>query len=334
MQNPSPLELANTVLIQELLTPEETELLRKEFPLFKFITPANQNELEEKLPPLADVVVLYSNTLSTAHLRCMSQLRWIHCPTPHLSDLPLNILSEMSQITITRTQCENLSQIQEYVIGALLALAKQLFHWAKGVGTLRNPWETPPPQAPWNLRERTFLQIGLGKAGTQIAAGAEALGMKVWGCDLRGSFHPHCQRVYPMTALHSLLPAVDVVSLCMPRSRHYAGCFGEEELALLRDDRIIIVVGSGNVIDEKALASHASRFRGVVLDVFSHSPLPRTSPLWEQPTVLITPEVSTHPESNERLAFHSFRHNLRHFIHRNVLEMENVVERPFQELFI
>src|SRR5690606_11202577 len=70
-----------------------------------------------------------------------------------------------------------------------------------------------------------------------------------------------------------------------------------------RGDAVVINVGRGDVIDERALteALAANRIRGAALDVFDQEPLPRESPLWTLANVLVLPHVSaTTPRFWER----------------------------------
>lgn len=310
---------------------EELAQLRTEFPQYQFICPAATVDIEAKIPNLSNITILFSRQLDADQLEQMPRLRWIHCPDPQLSELPLDALNEATQVVVTNTRGENLQQVREYVLAGVMAWAKQLFFWSEEMGQERQLWNRCPAGQPWLLNEKTFLQVGLGMVGSAITQGAHGLGMRVWGCDQRGSFHPHCDQVYPWKDLHSLLPAADVISICLPRGRQYEGVFGEREFSLLKDDSVLVSVCSGSALDEGALVAAAPRLRGLVLDTFSSSPLRKTSPLWRLPNALLTPEVSESPERDQREAYRSFRLNLRQFMHRNILDMQNVVERPFED---
>ena len=324
----------NTALLQELLTPEELGKLRQEFPQFRFMAPAMTVDLEASAPSFEEIVIFFGCKLSPSELEKMPQLRWIHCPNPQLGDLPLAELNEASQILVTHTKGENLFQMREYVMAATLACAKQLFYWQSARDAKEDIWDLSPPFPALTLQERRFLQIGLGRAGTAISEGAKGLGMRVWGCDRHATFHPHCKKVYTFRDLNTLLPSADVVSICMPRGQIAKSRLGEAELSLIKDGAILIVLGAGGTVDEAALVNVAPRLRGVIMDAFTETPLDDSSPLWDLPNVVISPGVATHPRSVARLAYRTFRHNLRQFIHRNVLDMWNVVERPFEEALL
>ena len=65
-------------------------------------------------------------------------------------------------------------------------------------------------------------------------------------------------------------------------------------LGLLRPGAWIVNVSRGPIIDESSLidALRDRRIGGAWLDVFETEPLPRASPLWDLPNVVVTPHVS------------------------------------------
>ena len=86
-------------------------------------------------------------------------------------------------------------------------------------------------------------------------------------------------------------------------------------------------LGRGALVDEAALidALRSRQLDGAALDVFEEEPLPRTSPFWDMPEVILTPHTSgLGPRYWER-AMAQFTANLRHFIAGEPLE--NVVDK-------
>ena len=69
---------------------------------------------------------------------------------------------------------------------------------------------------------------------------------------------------------------------------------GAAELDALPKGAIVVNVARGALLDEEALAVRVrgAQLRGAVLDVFSKEPLPAESPLWDLPSVIMTPHVS------------------------------------------
>ena len=60
----------------------------------------------------------------------------------------------------------------------------------------------------------------------------------------------------------------------------------------------LINVGRGGLVDEPALgrALKKGRLAGAILDVFATEPLPKSSPLWDTPNLMVVPHVSSDDE--------------------------------------
>ena len=95
-------------------------------------------------------------------------------------------------------------------------------------------------------------------------------------------------------ALHRILPRSDFLVVAVPQTDATTAMIGARELAMLPPGAVVLNVARGGVIDEDALvgALRGGRLRGAGLDVFSHEPLPGSSPLWVLPNVLVLPHVS------------------------------------------
>ena len=65
-------------------------------------------------------------------------------------------------------------------------------------------------------------------------------------------------------------------------------------LALLPAHAWLVNVGRGSTVDEAAVlaALRAGRLAGAALDVFATEPLPADSPLWDEPSVIISPHAA------------------------------------------
>ena len=165
------------------------------------------------------------------------------------------------------------------------------------------------------------------RSGKEICEGKN-LGLKVTGIDQTRTFHPQCHTTYAMSDLPKILPQADIVCLTLPLTKNYYNWFTRKELDLMKDDSILIVAGSGETVNEDDLyaISQSGKLRGVMIDAFYQMPIPPTSPLWKIENIIITPEVSPRPKSEEKVSFQLFRHNLRQYLSGNYADMRNVIE--------
>lgn len=128
------------------------------------------------------------------------------------------------------------------------------------------------------LSGKTMGIIGMGNIGSRVARVAEAFGMKVRYFSTSGT--SHCKD-YPSLPLDELLETSDIVSIHAPYNERTAGLIGAGQLRLMKPSAILVNMGRGGIVDEKALAEavDAGTIAGAALDVFVTEPLPHDSPL-------------------------------------------------------
>jgi len=204
-------------------------------------------------------------------------LRWVHTASAGVDRLTFPGLLE-SDVTLTNSRGVFDRPMAEYVLGLVLAMAKDL------PGTLaaqmRREWhhrETEP------IAGRRAVIVGGGPIGRAIAGLLGAVGMDV-GLVGRREF----------AELPRLLPAADWLVLAAPLTDATRGMLDATALALLPPSARVINVGRGALVVEPDLvdALQAGKLAGAALDVFAREPLPADSPLWTQPGVIVSPHMS------------------------------------------
>jgi phosphoglycerate dehydrogenase-like enzyme len=142
-----------------------------------------------------------------------------------------------------------------------------------------------------------MIILGMGRIAQDIARKAKAFDMEVT-CVTRASIPavPEIDRVVPREKVDEVLPRADVVMVAMPLDASTRGFLSAERIALLPERAILVNISRGKVVDEAALARALadSRIKGAGLDALADEPLPATSPLWDLPSVLLTPHVGGH----------------------------------------
>ena len=113
--------------------------------------------------------------------------------------------------------------------------------------------------------------IGMGAIGRAVAECASAFGAQVSYSSVSGALR---EEKYPNIPLEKLLSDSDIISIHAPLNEKTQGLIGERELALMKNTAVIVNVGRGAVIDEKALADAVNngQIAGAALDVYTVEP--------------------------------------------------------------
>jgi D-2-hydroxyacid dehydrogenase (NADP+) len=318
----------NIILLQGELSPQQIELLLKEFPHYLFLSLTEAAAQHLSVDHWERLEILYGTRLTKENLAQAPQLRWIHCPSSLLNKLCMDEIEKQGNILVTNTTDENIFQMGEFFMSGILAFAKNLFKWKEAAQHPPSVWDSKWRDTMWTLRDKLLLQIGTGRIGTEIARRARQMGMRVWGVQ-HGSFNPYCQKVFSFKDLPSILPLADVVSMSPARGKESREGFKIEPLLDMKEDAILVLTGSMTPANEHALAHLAlnKKLRGILVDAFYQTPIPVTSPLWEISSLIITPEVASRPKNKEQEAFRTFLYNLRQYQHGNFEDMRNLVEK-------
>lgn len=325
-----------TVLISSPLSEQEARQLKKEFPRFNFLHFPRQSLEELPIQVWEKVEILYGERLSSSCLTLAENLKWIHVPSSQISRLCLAQIEERKNILLSYTPDANSSQIGEYVLGVLLAFAKNLFHW-KAVNQYPTlVWDSKWRNSMWSLEGKTFLQIGIGKTGIEILKRAKNAGMQTWGIENIPTLHPYCDQTFSLSDLPELLPKADAVSLTIPDGldKTLELKLTKNKLSQMKDDSILIIIGGIHHIDETALANLAKKgkFRGILIDAHYQIPVPIHSKLWSISNLLLTPGASPRPKIESHESFKIFRFNLRQYLYGNFSEMQHLTGTKLAEI--
>jgi phosphoglycerate dehydrogenase-like enzyme len=194
--------------------------------------------------------------------------------------------------------------IAEYVIGAMLALARDFCR--VDARLRRGEWESVWSGAPvplWSeLAGKTLGILGYGRIGQALARRALAFDMEVLAIR-RDASQPDPHRLAFLRgpeALDELLGRSDYLAITLALTPDTRGLIGRRELARLKPTAILVNVARGEIVDEEALyqALQSGRLAAAALDVWYRYPSggapthPGHHPFHTLPNVLMTPHVS------------------------------------------
>ena len=191
--------------------------------------------------------------------------------------------------------------VAEHVLALVLALAKDLLPNNKMLGEGRFD------RSGFNqeLRGGICGIIGFGGNGKAIARTMQAMGMQIFGINRSGTTDAPVEFVGKASDLKKALETADVVVVTAPLNRDTRDLIGKKELAWMKEDAILINVGRGDVINQKALYDHLKshpNFRAGI-DTWWSEPAGRGElkldfPFFELPNIIGSPHCADHvPQS-------------------------------------
>jgi phosphoglycerate dehydrogenase-like enzyme len=248
-------------------------------------------------------------------------LRWFQYPVTGIDDLvKKGVFATKPTFQVTTVNMANAQATAEYVLGAMLVFAR---NWGDMLRLqAQKVWAEGKQRSElrgFQWQGRTLGIVGLGAVGRRVAQLGRALGMRVLGMRRTSppGVDPDCDALYATDQLPELLGESDCVLISVPLTKQTHGMIGTNELHAMRPNAFLINVARGEVIQESALIRALSerRIAGAALDVAESEPLPRTSPLWSLPGMLLTPHISGLTTGYTHRVAQHFAANISRFLH-------------------
>ncbi len=146
-----------------------------------------------------------------------------------------------------------------------------------------------------SIKGSRITLLGTGDIGREAAVRLRAFSPAcLIGVNRSGnSFGQLFDRIVRQEEMDSVLPETDLLIISLPGTKDTLHMIQQKRLALLPDGAMIVNVGRGSVIDQKALTKELAAGRlYAALDVFEEEPIPLGDPIWTSPNLLITPHVA------------------------------------------
>ncbi|MCH8036391.1 MAG: glycerate dehydrogenase [Proteobacteria bacterium] len=257
---------------------------------------------EDKIARARDAEVLINSrgvvSWRAAELRALPKLKMIATCSIGTDMIDLAVARELG-IVVSNQPGRTAPAVAEHMFALMFAVAK------------RAAFQTAELKAGrWTRRDNVMLQgkvlgvVGTGAIGAEMARLARAIGMEV----IAWTFNPSDARAQSLglrfVELDELLRGADVVSLHVKLTGDTRHLIGARELALMKDEAILLNGARGAVVDMAALhgALMAGRFTGAGLDVFPDEPLAPDDPILQCEQVVLTPHAAdSTPEAVELL---------------------------------
>jgi phosphoglycerate dehydrogenase-like enzyme len=142
--------------------------------------------------------------------------------------------------------------MSEHIVALTLAAAKRIFieHDKLKGG------EFNQGSANKMLRGGVCGILGFGNVGVATARLLRAFGMRIHAINRRGASDEPTDWIATPARLDDMLGACDLLVICAALTTETRDMIGARELALMKDDAILVNVARGEIVDEAALYAH------------------------------------------------------------------------------
>ncbi|MBE7549882.1 MAG: hypothetical protein HS126_02230 [Anaerolineales bacterium] len=210
------------------------------------------------------------------------------------------VAAQNREIKVVNCPDANTIAVAEHTMALLLALARGLPR--ADLSLKQGQWEKSKFMGT-GLSGKTLGIVGFGRIGREVAARAQAFGMKVIINQRRPTPELNLEAGVESVDLLELLRASDFVTLHVPSKAETKNLIGAEQLAVMKPSAYLINTARGTVVDEAALlaALNEGRLAGAALDVFAEEPA-INNVLARHERVIATPHIAASTEDAQRAA--------------------------------
>ncbi|GAB7012417.1 D-2-hydroxyacid dehydrogenase [Halolamina salina] len=221
------------------------------------------------------------------------------CSYAGTGHLPMKALEEAG-VAVTNASGVHGPNISEYVIGALISLARNFPRAARQQE--ERVWQSFGSQ---ELYGSTITVVGMGAIGQAVVDRLEPFGVDTIGVRYTPEKGGPTDEVLGFDEIHDALRRSDSVVLACPLTDATRNLLDDEAFKTMSADANLVNIARGGVVDTDALvrALRGNAIGAAFLDVTDPEPLPADHPLWGFDNVRITPHNAGHsPVYFERLA--------------------------------
>lgn len=272
---------------------------------------AGQEGIAEALPGAdlfvghAKVPVPWDEVVEGGRLRLIqsSAAGLDHCLVPSViaSDIPVCSASGLFA-----------NQVAEQTLALLLGVIRSMpvfFRQSLTKDFVRQPTD--------DLHGKRIGIVGLGGNGRRIAEVLSSFNVTIRATDYYPVSKPDCvEELWEADQLEQLASVSDVLILALPLNASTRHLISDSVIRSMPKGSYLINVARGPVVDETSLiaALQDQHLRAAGLDVTEVEPLPKHSPLWELPNVMISPHVGAQSALRVDTSTRFACENLRRFL--------------------
>jgi len=243
----------------------------------------------------ADVIVTNKVVISDALMAVTPSLKLICIAATGMNNVDLDA-AERRGIAVKNVSGYSTDSVVQHTFSMLFYLlgrSRYYDDYVKSGAWQSSPVFTHVAQPFHEIKGKTWGIIGLGEIGRGVAHVAKAFGAHVRYYSTSGkNANPDFEQV----TLSRLLEESDVISIHAPLNAQTKGLIGHSELLIMKDGAVLLNLGRGGIVDERALAAIIDAkpiFAG--LDVLEKEPMTDPHPLMNiqhQERLYMTPHIA------------------------------------------
>ena len=271
-----------------------------------------------KLLKDADIIIALSfseKEIDPAEISLLQNVRFIQLLYAGADKIPFNLIPP--NVVLAGNVGAFARPIAEHVLALTLALAKKL------VPKNKQLQEGQFDRSGFNqeIRGGVCGIVGLGGNGREIARTMQAMGMRIYGINRRGKTDMPIDFIGSIEDLPEVLKKADVVVVTTPLTRETRDMISKRELDWMKKNAILINVGRGDVIDQKALYEHLKAYPDfrAGIDTWWSEPAGKGAfkpdyPFFDLPNIIGSPHIADHVPGSMPYATRRALENVKNYL--------------------
>jgi glycerate dehydrogenase len=275
-----------------------------------------ENEIVSRVGS-AEIVYTNKTPLSKETLAKLPDVKWIGVLATGYNVVDVAAAKEQG-ILVTNIPTYGTTAVAQFTFALLLEMCHHV--WAHSEEVKKGAWSSCPDFCFWNfplieLAGKTMGIIGFGRIGQNVAAIAQALGLRVLAFDqyVNKSLESDTLKY---ADLDTVLAQSDIISLHCPLFESTKGIINQSNIAKMKDGVMIINTSRGPLIVAQDLADalNSGKVSGAAIDVLDVEPARMDNPLMSAKDCIITPHIAWAPKESRQRLMDIAVNNLKSFI--------------------
>lgn len=256
------------------------------------------------------------------------RLKWVQMTSTGVGQSVKALGLQASDVLVTTARGVHAGPLAEFVFMALLA------HWRDlprlQAEQRRHRWLRYCGE---EVAGRRIAIIGAGDLARGVAERARAFEMRTVAvarhADKGRAHNALFDEIRPREDLHAVLADADATVVTAPHTPETERMIDAAAFAAMKRGSAFVNIARGQVVEEAALIEHlrSGHIGFAALDVTAVEPLPKDSPLWDMPNVLISPHSASTVTTENAKITDIFCWNLRCYLDGQVERMRNILDK-------